>query len=217
LNRQTVGGGILIGDTLSEASGETYVAAQAFPGTYKVTVEQVWGRPLGGKAKLEVIRHQGTAQETVEPVTVTFSNTNTLTVRLDDGRRTEAAAVPPPSAVQKPEPLIESNDRDRVWAQLRALSEPSENGTGLRGAVGAGGAQTATRETVRAMDGGRGEQVAYQTRVQPFVSNSVDLTAQATISADRRYVRLSVAPMFNTVTRTQLQPRVVLPLIPGLP
>jgi hypothetical protein len=217
LNRQTVGGGVLIGDTLSEASGETYVAAQAFPGTYKVTVEQVWGRPLGGKAKLEVIRHQGTAQETTEAVTVTFSNTNTLTVRLDDGRRTESAAVPPPSAIQKPEPPIESNDRDRVWAQLRALSEPSENGTGLRGSVSGIGGQTSQRETVRATDGGRGEQTAYQTRVKPFVSNSVDLTAQATISADRRYVRLSVSPMFNTVTGVQQQPQVLLPLIPGLP
>jgi hypothetical protein len=216
LNRQTVGGGVLIGDTLNEVGGETYIAAQAFPGTYKVTVDQVWGRPLGGKAKLEVIRHQGTAQETTETVTVTFSNTNTLTVRLDDGRRTEAAAVAPPSAIQKPEPAIETNDRDRVWAQLRALSEPSENGTGLRGDLSATGAQT-TRETVRAMDGARGEQLAYQTRVQPFVSGSVNLTAQATISADRRYVRLSVAPMFTTVTGTQQQPNVLLPLIPGVP
>jgi CheY-like chemotaxis protein len=66
LNRQTVGGGVLIGDTLGEVGGETYVAAQAFPGTYKVTVEQVWSRPLGGKAKVEVIRHQGTAKETEE-------------------------------------------------------------------------------------------------------------------------------------------------------
>jgi tetratricopeptide (TPR) repeat protein len=216
LNRQTVGGGVLIGDTLGEVGTETYVAAQAFPGAYKVTVEQVWGRPLGGKAKVEVIRHQGTAKETIEATTVSFSNTNTLTVRLDDGRRTEAAAVPPPSAVQKPAPVIESNDRDRVWAQLRALSEPSENGTGLRGDIGAAGSQSA-RETVRATDGGRGEQMAYQTRVQPFVSGSVNLTAQATISSDRRYVRLSVAPMFTGVTGTQQQPNVVLPLIPGNP
>jgi len=215
-NRQTVGGGVLIGDTLSDV-GETYVAAQAFPGTYKVTVDQVWGRPLGGKAKLEVIRHQGTAKETTETTTVTFSNTNSLMVRLDDGRRTEAAAVPPPSAIQKPEPLIETNDRDRVWTQLRALSEPSENGTGLRGDLGASGSSASAREPVRAMDGARGEQMAYQTQVKPFVSNSLSLTAQATISADRRYVRLSVAPMFTTVTGTNQQPSVVLPLIPGVP
>jgi len=217
LNRQTVGGGVLIGDTLGEVGGETYVAAQAFPGTYKVTVDQVWGRPLGGKAKLEVIRHQGTAKETIETTTLTFSNTNSLVVRLDDGRRTEAAAVPPPSAIQKPEPAIETNDRDRVWAQWGAWAERSENGTGLRGDVGAGGTSASARETVRATDGGRGEQMAYQTRVQPFVSNSLSLTAQATISADRRYVRLSVAPMFNTVTGTNQQPGVLLPLIPGGP
>src|SRR5262249_59679464 len=182
---------------LSEVGSETYVAAQAFPGAYKVTVEQVWGRPLGGKAKLEVIRHQGTAKETTESVTVNFGNTNSLSVRLDDGRRTEAAAVPPPSAIQKPEPKIETNDRDRVWAQLRALSEPSDNGTGIRGDISATGAQS-SREAVRATDGARGEQMAYQTRVQPFISGSVNMTAQATLSADRRYRRLAVRPTVHT-------------------
>ena len=59
--------------------------------------------------------------------------------------------------------------------------------------------------------------MAYQTRVKPFVGNSLSLTAQATISADRRYVRLSVAPVFNTVTGTNQQPSVILSLIPGVP
>ena len=65
LNRQTVGGGTLLGDTLAEPSRETYVAAQAFSGVHKVTVDRTWGRPLGEKAKLEIVRHQGTPQETV--------------------------------------------------------------------------------------------------------------------------------------------------------
>jgi hypothetical protein len=59
------------------------------------------------------------------------------------------------------------------------------------------------------------EQVTYQTRVAPFFNNTIDLTAQATVSADRRYVRLSVTPMFNVVTGTQLQPMVLNPIIPG--
>src|SRR5207302_1133262 len=70
LSRQTVGGGTLIGDTLSNPTGETYVAAQAFPGEYTVTVERVWGRPLGGKAQLKIILSQGTEDEAEQLVTV---------------------------------------------------------------------------------------------------------------------------------------------------
>src|SRR5947209_10689149 len=38
-------------------------------------------------------------------------------------------------------------------------------------------------------------------------ANNIDVTAQAVISADRRYVRLSLAPTFNVVTGTR-QPHV---------
>src|SRR5207248_2454331 len=51
VNRQTVGGGTHIGDTLADRNVETYVAALAFPGRYQVTVDKVWGRPLGDKAQ----------------------------------------------------------------------------------------------------------------------------------------------------------------------
>ena len=47
------------------------------------------------------------------------------------------------------------------------------------------------------------------------VGNSVDFTTQATVSADRRYVRLSLAPVFETVTNVQSGPIVTNPLIPG--
>ncbi len=56
----------------------------------------------------------------------------------------------------------------------------------------------------------------YQTRVKPFVQNSLDVTAQAVLSADRRYVRLSMTPVFNTVTGVQNIPVVVNPTIPGV-
>jgi hypothetical protein len=56
----------------------------------------------------------------------------------------------------------------------------------------------------------------YQTRVKPFVQNAMNITAQAAISADRRYVRLSMSPVFNTVTGFQTVPVVVNPTIPGV-
>src|SRR5262249_21562082 len=36
LNRQTIGGGTLLGGTLDQERGETYVAAEAFPGEYTI-------------------------------------------------------------------------------------------------------------------------------------------------------------------------------------
>ena len=63
LNRQTVGGGILIGDSLSDMTTETYLAAEAFSGEYQVAIERVWGKPLGNRAQIKVIRHPGHRQQ----------------------------------------------------------------------------------------------------------------------------------------------------------
>src|SRR5262249_11269921 len=64
LNRLTVGGGTLIGDTLADQNSETYVAPLAFSGAYEISVERVWGEPQGGEAQVKIIRHQGTKDET---------------------------------------------------------------------------------------------------------------------------------------------------------
>jgi hypothetical protein len=54
----------------------------------------------------------------------------------------------------------------------------------------------------------------YQTKVAAFVANSVDVTAQAVLSADRRSMRVSLTPVFNTAS-TAAAPVVTNPLIPG--
>jgi hypothetical protein len=59
------------------------------------------------------------------------------------------------------------------------------------------------------------DRTLYQTRVSPFVKNSVDVTARAVISADRRYLRVSLSPVFNTAAGPQKVPAVVNPTIPG--
>jgi hypothetical protein len=43
-----------------------------------------------------------------------------------------------------------------------------------------------------------GEQ--YQSKLSSFIANSLEVTTQATMSADRRSVRVSMTPVFNTVT-----------------
>jgi hypothetical protein len=224
MNRQTVGGGTLIGDTVPVANrqnqanpenSETYVAAQAFPGAYRVAVDLVWGRPLGNKAKLEIIEHQGTPQETVHVQTINLAEGRSALVQLADGRRTQAASVPPPAARKRPEsPAEVAVSTDSVLNQLRALTDTEDVGGGIRGSVGGFGTPVATTRPEGKSARSRDDEVTYQTRVAPSVINSADMTVQATVSADRRYVRLSMSAMFNTVTRTQLQP-VVNPFLTG--
>src|SRR5262249_15618751 len=102
LQRLTPGGGTLLGDTLTETNRETYVAAEGFSGTYQVTVRRIWGRPLGSRAKLVIIKHQGTPDESREEQVIRFNKTYELKVKLEEGRRTRAASVPPPSTYKRP-------------------------------------------------------------------------------------------------------------------
>jgi hypothetical protein len=210
-NRQTVGGGILIGGTLTENHSVTYVAAQAFSGEYKINVDPVWGKPLGGKAKVEIIQHQGTPQETTRPVTVNVTDGSTLTIKLSDGRRTEAAYVPPPSANEQPEAPAEMGGTDSVLRQLRAITDPGESSNCIIGNVGGMGVATSQPPSSSGRKGD--ERTAYQTKVAPFVTNSADLTAQAAISGDRRYVTLSMNVSFFGATGTRSQAQVS--VIPG--
>jgi hypothetical protein len=59
------------------------------------------------------------------------------------------------------------------------------------------------------------DRVLYQTKVSSFVKNTLDVTAQVTLSADRRSARLSLTPVVNAPTTAAAAPVVTNPLIPG--
>ena len=219
LNKQTIGGGTLIGDSLASMTSETYVAAEGFSGDYKISVERIWGKPLGDKAQLKIIRHQGTPNETEQLITVKLNSTVTapIVVHLDNGRRTETAYVPPPGAQQEDALAAEMDNGDHVLSKLRALADPEV--TGIERGLSSGGA-SAGRPVARPVSvnpkAHEKDQTLYQNRVQSFVANSVEMTAQAVLSADRRSVRVSVTPVFNTATATK-PVQVVSPIFPGAP
>jgi tetratricopeptide (TPR) repeat protein len=225
LNRQTIGGGTLIGDSLVDPNSETYVAAEAFSGTYTVTVERVWGKPSNDKAQLWIYRHKGTKDEKLEIVTVELKGSHLsapIAVQLDGGRRTETAYVAPPSAAKEP-PETRSGDGaerpDSILHKLAVMADPEVTSCdlqGLRGNVAAPGRPMLPSQVARGTpDPAADDRMVYQAKVAPFVANSIDVTAQAVISADRRTVRLSMTPVFNTVTGVQLTPVVSNPIIPG--
>jgi hypothetical protein len=209
LNRQTIGGGTLIGGTLDQERGETYIAAEAFPGEYTITVDRVWGRPLGDKAQVEITRYKGTPREHTRVETIDFRLGNTLTFNLDNGRRTTAADVPPPSAVQRSEPLA-SVDTVSILRQLRDLADPSVTGIepGFRGGSAKPAVTTPPARTEEAQPAV--QQPTYQTRIAPYLSGSAAL--RATVNGDGT---MSLSPVFNTLPNAQIRPIVTSPLIPG--
>jgi tetratricopeptide (TPR) repeat protein len=214
MHRQTPGGGTLIGDTLDDLSNETYTAAQAFAGSYEITVRRIWGRPLGSKASLEIIRNQGTPEEQRTRTTFVFDRTHTLTVDLKEGRRKEVAQVPPSSSVQRPKAVSVASS-DRVLNKLRALADPdlAVSDGGMRGGVSSSGA--AAQSGIKGPENFTAE--SYAGAVKSLVNGGMDLTAQAALSQDRRFVRVSLAPVFQTIGQTQSVSLVANPVIPGGP
>jgi hypothetical protein len=221
LNRQTVGGGTMLADSLANMTSETYVAAEGFSGDYKVWIERIWGKPLGGKAQLKIIRHQGTPNETEELITIRLTSdiTAPVIVKLDAGRRTEAAYVPPPSASEPLEDAAtaSADNNDSVFNKLRALADPEVTRLehGIRGQVASPGRPVA-RQAPMSVKASEKDRTVYQNRVRSFVANSVDVTAQAVLSADRRSVRISLSPVSNTATSSK-PAQVVSPVFPGAP
>jgi hypothetical protein len=218
---QTVGGGLRLGGQIGDKK-VGYVAAQAFTGTYKVRVERVFGHPLGDKAQLRVVRHKGTPEEREEVISVAVPRgpsdpkKDAVAVKLDGGRRTHVADVPPPETAQRlASAKTAAGSTNDALTQLQRLADPTDGGFGGTpvGMDGPGGLSSG-----RQPDPGLQDDLAFQTRVSPFVNNNIDVTVQAALSADRRYVRLSMTSTFNVVTGTQLQGPVLRnPIIPGFP
>src|SRR5262249_14937794 len=163
--------------------------------------DPVYGRPVGGKVQVTVIRHQGTPDEVIDPpLTVEVPSQDkpvsikVKPIKLEGGRRTEAAYVAPSALQQAPEgsaaptPLTR---HDQILAQLRDLADPEgySESKGFHGGFTSPGAAPAPEKP---SPGRVPESVVYQTRVSSFMSNALDVTAQASLAADRRSVRLTV-------------------------
>ncbi len=219
LQRQTPGGGILVGNTLTDMSREVYTAAQAFSGDYQVTIRRIWGRPLGSKANVKIIEHQGTPQERVRQETIVFDRTHTMRLGLDGGRRLSVAHVSPAVANSRPRTeLVKEPSGGDIRNKLRALADPeyATVNTGMVGGMASLGVPVEPRPSDRLPSRMPTEAVAYQT-MSAALPNSLDLAAQATVSADRKYVRLTLSPVFQTSARNDSGPLVTNPLIPGAP
>jgi tetratricopeptide (TPR) repeat protein len=220
LNRQSIGGGTLLADSFTAGTGETYTAAEAFSGEYKVFVDRIWGKPLGSKAQVKIIRNQGTPEETEQLIPLKIDSDSVLaaTFKLETGRRTETAYVPPSSVHSMLDSDLTPENRDEVVSKLINLSDPEVTGMERGFAGGVGGGAVAPRvnaapiaEAPKALDKAH---TLYQSRIRSLVKTGADVTAQAVLSADRRSVHVNVKPVFNTLTDSK-PVKVLNPVIPG--
>ena len=177
----TAGGGIFIHDGFGPNQArcyDEYVCPRAIPGEYVLRVRHVWGDIVGKRARLTITRGKDTAHEQSETHTILLGRTDkTVRISVTEGRRVDAdAQVPLPGHKQS---------RRRGTAGAAILAQIGNNGGGQIG----GGQGT----------GGGGGNVGYQP-VVALINEGVTLSALATVSGDRRYVRITAAPVFSNIT-----------------
>jgi hypothetical protein len=224
LNRQTPGGGTLLGEDLANLSKakegvkKHYVAAEAFTGDYEITVDRVWGQPVVSKITVTVIRHQGTAKERVEFHPLRIDRTGALKINLGDGRRNTLASVPPPASAQQAERVDKPVSPDRVLNKLRAMTDPMLGEiSGIRGGVQSSGARRERTDVRPAPSIPADPKLTMYSKVNSFMNNAIDMTARTTpvldAKGDVQEYRVKLNPVFQTSGRAPAMP--TNPLIPG--
>ncbi len=190
---RTRGGGVMLGDYYASVSsghtraGEAYVCAKAFSGRYRAILRRVWGRPTAGKVRVDVVTDYGTPQQKIVSRLVDVGQKDALILfQVEQGRRREPV-----------QDHLLANDvqqlamaRQMIARQLMAVSDPSA------------AARFANSRWRPFMGGFRpvigGGAVGFMP-VVISLPEGTGLFAQAVVSADRRYVRLTATPFFSFV------------------
>ncbi|MGF1578229.1 MAG: hypothetical protein ACFCD0_02575 [Gemmataceae bacterium] len=224
-HRQTPGGGILLGGDLDSITDMSYIAAKGFSGKYTINLKRLWGTPLGGKVRVEVIKHRGTKDERYQIHTLDVSNPQTLEVELPEGRRENVAVVPPVSSRLRSY-AKQKTERQNILTKLRNLTDPYSSSAQRAAMTGGVGTSTNARvlrdlATARFQKKNKGksskgkETVLVQSGVRSQGPNSVALTTSTTLSPEKGEVRVKVTPNFENMQWDSPVHLLNLPLIPG--
>jgi hypothetical protein len=185
------GGGVLVHDGVGPApkdAYELYVCPVAPTGDYRVTVRYLLGNVVAKQAKLTVIRHQGTPQETTSSQSIVITGEETVVrLTLKAGRRTELGPVIP----------------DRVTDIRLPGKTRQEEVSAIQQVMHSEEAQQQRAEYIRQRDILFQNLGGLQAVTQPVIRvipEGVQATATAVVSPDRRYVRLNLNPVFSAIT-----------------
>ncbi len=171
---------------------ERYVATEAFPGRYHVLVHRAFGKVAADTVTAELILHRGTDREQRLRRQIPLGAEDTVfSIDVPQGRRREPlleAQIAQDVAVQQ------EIGRSILAQQLAGINDPATAGAMSqgRGPTAPGG------ESPPVLPFSRGGATGYQ----PIISTlpeGTNLSATAVVSADRRYVRVSLTPLFSGV------------------
>jgi len=193
-HRRSPGGGVLVHDGFGPDQKncfDEYVCAQGVPGRYRARIRHTSGRIVGKRALLTVIRYRGTPYESTRKIGITLGEGDRIVrIALPRGRRRVLAVVPRRST--------SFLRRKRTSRRSMIQMVGPRSAASLR----AGGRFTATRRRafVTGLRPTTGAGAVGFTPTVTVLPEGVSNTAMAIISGDRRYVRISVAPLFSTIT-----------------
>ncbi|QEL13697.1 vWA domain-containing protein [Limnoglobus roseus] len=199
-HKRTVGGGVMKCDILEERDNrsETYTAAMALNGTYKINVKRALGRTIGNTVQVFVTKHQGTEKESHDFFTVDLNDPKGVEISLADGTRTDLAVLPTDDAPEA---------RQETTAAATTTHKGFGGGTSA-GGVGANAAmlgQTKSNLPVVVQP--------LETRLAGVTSSAPSMRAVADVTADRKSVKVSVNPIFSGAAHDIQLPKVS--LLPG--
>ncbi len=206
-NPRTASGGVLIGDgssgagrSGSEGYTEYYVCPRGFSGTYRAVIRRVWGNVAGGKVKVTVYCHLLTDKAQTLTKTVSLQGDEAyIQFELADGRRKVPLAEQQLAAaitghLELRNRILAQQLADNGGANVAQVSPDSMASFLQSRTTGGSGGNTPILPFIPVAHGA----VGYAPEITVIPEGSM-LTAAATISADRRYVRVNPYPTFQGI------------------
>lgn len=197
-NSLSAGGGVHLHDGYGRNSDgptpencyEEYICVEGGAGDYRVRINYVDGNIVGKRCQLTITRYKGTVNELVRKLNIPLDKaTKVVRVSLHQGRREQLGPAP------AREPTPASSRRASRQSVIASLTRGAFGGTPRQ--AGAGGGQGGG--VGGGLPAGSFTPGVGFTPVIGLIREGVSLSAAAVVSADRRYVRIAVAPFFNTL------------------
>jgi hypothetical protein len=192
-NPRTTSGGVMLGDVSSPegkasapgAASETYICPQAFSGGYKLLLRRVWGKVTAGKVTVDVWTHWGSKNVKHFHHQIPLGDQDTIaTFDLEDGRRRE--------------PLAEQQVVNAAVGQVALNQAILNQQLNASTSTGTGGSFGTSRAGLFGAFPLIQQAVGYQPVIITLPAGA-NFTATGVISADRRYVRVTVLPLFSQI------------------
>jgi hypothetical protein len=190
---RTAAGGVSLGDTFtvessdaSQGSSEIYVCPKGFAGQYRIRIRKIWGEVAAGKVTVDVYMHLRSGEVQHERQQIELGDKESMVVfNLDRGRRSEPLEAAQLAGAIKRQQAI---SRSVLAQQISGGSDP-------RVLAGGGRASDLARQAALF---GRGGAVGFQPIIQVLPEGTM-MSVTGVVSADRRYVRVAVSPIFSTI------------------